>query len=60
MNIAASRINNQNSSLGGDRWENSGLIRAALQQGPHIRAIDEDGNYPLNPSYRCSPTLLIA
>ncbi len=55
LNIAASRINNQNSSLGGDRWENSGLIRAALQQGPHIKAIDDDGNYPLNPQLSLQP-----
>lgn len=55
LNMAASRINNENSSLGGDRWENSGLIRAALQQGPHIKAIDEDGNYPINPQLSLQP-----
>lgn len=55
MNLSFSRINNQNSSLGGDQWENSGIIRAAVQQGPHIRAIDEDGNYPLNPDLSLQP-----
>lgn len=55
LNIATSRINNTNSSLGSDRWENSGLIRAALQQGPHIKAIDENGNYPLNPQLSLQP-----
>jgi len=55
FNFSASRINNDNSSLGGDQYENSGIIRAALQQGPHIRAIDEDGNYPLNPQLSLQP-----
>jgi TonB-linked SusC/RagA family outer membrane protein len=55
FNFSASRINNNNSSLGGDQYENSGIIRAALQQGPHIRAIDEDGNYPLNPQLSLQP-----
>ncbi len=55
FNFSASRINNNNSSLGADQWENSGIIRAALQQGPHIRAIDEDGNYPLNPQLSLQP-----
>ena len=55
FNFSASRINNDNSSLGGDQYENSGIIRAALQQGPHIRAIDEEGNYPLNPQLSLQP-----
>lgn len=55
FNFSASRINNKNSSLGSDQWENSGIIRAAIQQGPHIRAIDEDGNYPLNPQLSLQP-----
>lgn len=55
LNLSFSRINNQNSSLGGDQYENSGIIRAALQQGPHIRAIDENGNYPLNPQLSLQP-----
>jgi len=55
FNFSASRINNNNSSLGGDQYENSGIIRAAIQQGPHIRAIDEDGNYPLNPQLSLQP-----
>ena len=55
INLTASRINNSNSQLGADRYENSGVIRAALQQGPHIKAIDEDGNYPLNPQLATQP-----
>ncbi len=55
FNFSASRIDNTNSSLGGDQYENSGIIRAAIQQGPHIRAIDDDGNYPLNPQLSLQP-----
>jgi TonB-linked SusC/RagA family outer membrane protein len=55
FNFSFSRINNNNSSLGSDQWENSGIIRAAIQQGPHIRPIDEDGNYPLNPQLSLQP-----
>ncbi|MDB5279217.1 MAG: hypothetical protein JWR61_4172 [Ferruginibacter sp.] len=55
MNLTASRIDNNNSQLGGDQYENSGVIRAAIQQGPHIQAIDEDGNYPLNPQLALQP-----
>ncbi len=55
INLTASRINNDNSQLGSDQYENSGIIRAALQQGPHIRAIDEDGNYPRNPQLSIQP-----
>ncbi|HMO63487.1 MAG TPA: TonB-dependent receptor [Ferruginibacter sp.] len=55
INLTASRIDNQNSQLGGDQFENSGIIRAAMQQGPHIQAIDEEGNYPLNPQLALQP-----
>ena len=55
LNLTASRIENENSQLGGDQFENSGIIRAALQQGPHIQAIDENGNYPLNPQLSIQP-----
>ncbi|MES2645422.1 MAG: TonB-dependent receptor [Bacteroidota bacterium] len=55
FNLTASRIDNNNSQLGGDQFENSGVIRAAIQQGPHIQAIDEDGNYPLNPQLALQP-----
>lgn len=55
MNLTMSRINNDNSQLGGDRYENSGLLRSALQYGPHIQAIDENGNYPLNPDNSQEP-----
>ncbi|MGC9342577.1 MAG: SusC/RagA family TonB-linked outer membrane protein [Bacteroidales bacterium] len=55
LNLTASRINNDNSQLGGSAYENSGIIRAALQQGPHIRAIDENGYYPRNPQLSMQP-----
>lgn len=55
VNFTASRIDNNNTQLGGDQYENSGIIRAAIQQGPHIKAIDENGNYPLNPQLALQP-----
>jgi TonB-linked SusC/RagA family outer membrane protein len=55
INLTASRINNTNSQLGGDQFENSGIIRASVQQGPHILAIDENGDYPLNPQLALQP-----
>lgn len=55
MNLTMSRINNDNSQLGGDRYENSGLLRSALQYGPHIQPIDENGYYPLNPDNSQEP-----
>jgi TonB-linked SusC/RagA family outer membrane protein len=55
VNLTASRIKNENSQLGGDQYENSGIIRAAMQQGPHIKAIDDEGNYPLNPQLALQP-----
>ncbi|HMR20158.1 MAG TPA: SusC/RagA family TonB-linked outer membrane protein, partial [Sphingobacterium sp.] len=55
MSLTASRVNSDNSQLGGEAWEKSGIIRAAIQQGPHILAIDDDGNYPLNPELGTQP-----
>ena len=55
MNMTKSRIKNQNSQLGGDQFENSGIIRSAIQQGPNILAIDEFGNYPINPDNALEP-----
>jgi TonB-linked SusC/RagA family outer membrane protein len=65
MNMTKSRINNQNSQLGGEfnevtgeevsQFENSGIIRSAIQQGPHILAIDEYGKYPVNPDSSQEP-----
>jgi TonB-linked SusC/RagA family outer membrane protein len=55
LNLTTSRIDNDNTQLGGDQFENSGIIRAAIQQGPHIEAIDENGNYPLNPQLALQP-----
>ena len=58
LNLTTSRINNQNSQLGGDQYENSGIIRGAIQQGPHIQPIDEFGNYPINPDSALEPNPL--
>ncbi len=59
LSLTGSRIDNDNTQLGSeggnDNFENSGIIRAAIQQGPHIQAIDEDGNYPLNPQLALQP-----
>lgn len=55
MNMTKSRIKNQNSQLGGDQFENSGIIRSAIQQGPNILPIDEFGNYPINPDNALEP-----
>ena len=55
INLTASRIDNLNSQLGGDQYENSGIIRAAIQQGPHIQAIADDGTYPINPQLALQP-----
>ncbi len=55
FNLTASRIDNKNSQLGGDQFENSGIIRAGIQQGPHILPIDDNGNYPLNPQLALQP-----
>ena len=55
INLTSSRIDNNNTQLGGQQYENSGIIRAAIQQGPHIQAIDEDGTYPINPQLAVQP-----
>lgn len=55
MNLTMSRINNENSQLGSGQYENSGIIRSALQYGPQIQAIDEFGNYPINPDNAQEP-----
>ena len=55
MNMTKSRIKNQNSQLGGDQFENSGIIRSAIQQSPDVLAIDEFGNYPINPDNALEP-----
>jgi TonB-linked SusC/RagA family outer membrane protein len=55
LNLTASRIDNLNAQLGGDQFENSGIIRAAIQQGPHITAKEDDGSYPLNPQLALQP-----
>lgn len=55
MNMTKSRVKNQNSQLGGDQFENSGIIRSAIQQSPDVLAIDEFGNYPINPDNALEP-----
>ncbi len=36
FNLTASRIDNDNTPLGDQPWEKSGMLRAAVQMGPHI------------------------
>jgi hypothetical protein len=55
VNLIASRTDNNNAPLGAGADENSGLIRAALQMSPNIEAIDENGNYPVNPLQGTQP-----
>ncbi|MDR0542751.1 MAG: SusC/RagA family TonB-linked outer membrane protein, partial [Dysgonamonadaceae bacterium] len=55
VNLIASRVNSNNRALGDQRYEFSGLLRAAVQMGPHIQAIDENGNYPINPLLNTQP-----
>ncbi|GHT11104.1 SusC/RagA family TonB-linked outer membrane protein [Bacteroidia bacterium] len=49
LNLTASRLDNDNTPLGDGQWEKSGLVRAAVQMGPHIEAKLPDGSYPINP-----------
>jgi TonB-linked SusC/RagA family outer membrane protein len=55
VNLTFTRMDNDNVPLGSGQWEKSGLIRAAVQMGPHIKAIDENGNYPINPLLPTQP-----
>ena len=65
MNMTNSRVKNQNSQLGGQfnpvtgeevsQFENSGIIRSAIQQSPAVLPIDEFGNYPINPDNALEP-----
>lgn len=55
LNLTASRIDNDNTPLGDLPWEKSGLLRAAVQMGPHITAVTEDGQYPINPLLPTQP-----
>jgi TonB-linked SusC/RagA family outer membrane protein len=56
--LSESRINNYNTQLGDAPYEQSGIITAALEQGPQIRARDENGNYPVNPLVATQPNPL--
>ncbi len=56
LNLTLTRIDNNNTQLGGERWEKSGMIRAAVQMGPHIKAYDPATNtYPINPLLGTQP-----
>jgi TonB-linked SusC/RagA family outer membrane protein len=55
VNTAISKITNQNTQLGGQPYENSGIIRSALQYSPNVQAIDALGNYPINPDNATQP-----
>lgn len=53
-----SRVSIKNSQLGNKKFEKSGILTAALQMGPHIRAKDRYGNYPINPQLATQPNPL--
>ena len=55
LNLIASRINNDNTPLGDQPWEKSGMLRAAVQMGPHIVAVTDNGEYPINPLLPTQP-----
>lgn len=56
LNLTMTRIINDNTQLGSDQYENSGIIRSAIQMGPHIQAYDpETGKYPVNPLLGTQP-----
>lgn len=55
VNIIGSRMENDNRALGDGQYEHSGLLRMAVQMGPHIAAINEDGTYPINPLAALQP-----
>ncbi|MDR2361407.1 MAG: TonB-dependent receptor [Prevotellaceae bacterium] len=55
VNLVATRLDNDNRALGDREFENSGLLRAAVQMGPHIQAIDSNGDYPVNPELPTQP-----
>ncbi len=46
LNLTASRIDNDNTPLGDQPWEKSGMLRAAVQMGPHITAITRRRSIP--------------
>ncbi|MDR0748252.1 MAG: TonB-dependent receptor [Tannerellaceae bacterium] len=56
LNLTLSRLNNENTQLGDQPWENSGIIRSAVQMGPHVQAYDTETNtYPVNPLLGAQP-----
>jgi TonB-linked SusC/RagA family outer membrane protein len=55
LSLIASRLDNDNTPLGDGQWEKSGLVRAAVQMGPHIEARLPDGTYPINPLLPTQP-----
>lgn len=56
LNMTLTRIDNDNTQLGSSQYENSGIIRSAVQMGPHIKAYDEaTGTYPTNPLLGTQP-----
>lgn len=50
LNLTLTRIENDNTQLGAAEYENSGIIRSAIQMSPEVKAYDaETGTYPINP-----------
>ena len=56
VNLTLTRIDNDNTQLGSNKYEKSGIIRSAVQMGPNIKAYDEEtGTYPVNPLLGTQP-----
>lgn len=56
VNLTLTRIQNDNTQLGGAQYENSGIIRSAIQMSPEVKAYDEEsGTYPINPLLGTQP-----
>lgn len=49
LTILGSRTNNDNISHGDNQYENSGLIRSAIEFNPQVPIQDADGKFPVNP-----------
>ncbi len=55
LKVNGTRINTGNVQLGDDLYENSSLIKSAIDFSPAVNAIDPDGHYPLNPEQGLRP-----
>lgn len=56
VNMTLTRIDNDNTQLGSEQYEKSGIIRSAVQMGPNILAYDPvTDTYPVNPLLGTQP-----